>query len=180
MIIFATSEIGRMPKPQPHIATQRILHDPVHFIAFGFGTGLAPVAPGTFGTLAALPIFAVISGFGTPIYLIVCLALFGIGVAIAGRSARDLGLEDPSGIVIDEIIGFLVTLAAAPPSWTAVMLGFVLFRLFDIVKPWPISVLDRQVKGGLGIMLDDLVAGMAAGLSLHWLLPWAQRLIAGA
>ena len=100
--------------------------------------------------------------------------------AIAGRSARELGLDDPSGIVIDEIVGLLVTLTAAPVSWQAVALGFLLFRLFDILKPWPISVLDRRIHGGLGIMLDDVLAGLAASICLHLLLPYTARALAAS
>ncbi len=142
---------------------RRPLH---HWLALGFGSGLAPRAPGTAGTLAALPIYLLVSQLPIMSYLGLILVLSVLGIWICGRTARELGIKDPSVIVWDEIVGFLLTMTAAPPGWAWILAGFVAFRVFDILKPWPISWLDRHVSGGLGIMLDDLLAGVFAWLSL--------------
>jgi phosphatidylglycerophosphatase A len=152
------------------------LTDPIHFLALGFGSGLAPKAPGTFGTLAALPLVWLVS-VSAPLWLYAVLALLGavVGIWICGKTAEDMGVHDDSSIVWDEVIGMLITMFAVPLNWQNILLGFALFRLFDILKPWPISYLDKNLHGGLGIMLDDVVAGFAALacmqflLYLHWL-----------
>lgn len=152
-----------------------LLHSPVQLLAFGFGSGLAPRAPGTFGTLAALPIFLLLAPLSLPLYgLVIVLAAVG-GIWICGRASRELGVHDHPGIVWDEFVGLWIALFAVPaqPAW--VLAGFLLFRLFDIAKPWPISWLDRRVSGGLGIMIDDVVAGLFACAALH-----ALRLLSGA
>lgn len=164
-----------MRKSRVPLPARTILRDPVHFLAFGFGTGLSPIAPGTCGTLAALPLYAIISQLHPTAYLFLVGFLLCAGVIIAGRSSAKLGIADPSGIVIDEIAGYLLTLTGAPVTWPAVILGFILFRLFDVWKPWPIRLVDRCVHGGVGIMLDDAVAGLFAALSLKLLLPWVDR-----
>jgi phosphatidylglycerophosphatase A len=138
------------------------LRNPLHFFAFGFGTGALPWAPGTFGTLVAVPLYLLLRPLPLEIYLSVLLAGFLLGVWICERTSRDLGVHDHSGIVWDEIIGFLLTMAFAPPGWPWLLVGFVLFRLFDILKPWPIRTVDRHLGGGLGIMLDDLLAALYA------------------
>jgi len=156
----------------PRLSAQ-LLHDPVHFLALGFGSGLSPMAPGTFGTLAAVPIYLLLQSLSLPIYIAITVLLFVIGIVICDVSARKLGVHDHPGIVWDEVVGYLVTMIAAPVGWYWVLLGFVLFRLFDILKPWPIRFIDRHVEGGLGIMLDDLLAGLMAALLLQgcvWLL----------
>lgn len=146
---------------------REILRSPVHLLAFGFGAGLAPRAPGTFGTLVAVPIAWALAGLAVWWHVTVIALLFATGIAICGASARRLGVHDFSGIVFDEIVGYLITLiiatATAPLHGLALAAGFVLFRIFDILKPWPIGWLDRRVGGGLGIMLDDAVAGIYAG-----------------
>ncbi|MAT64733.1 MAG: phosphatidylglycerophosphatase A [Gammaproteobacteria bacterium] len=144
------------------------LKDPRHLLALGFGSGLAPIAPGTFGTLAGAVLYPLIAGLGLPVYLLLVGAAFLLGVRVCGYTARALGVHDHSAIVWDEVVGLWITLAAVAPSWPALLLGFALFRLFDILKPWPIRWLDRHVQGGLGIMLDDVLAGVFAGLCL-WL-----------
>lgn len=141
--------------------------DPVHFLAFGFGTGLSPKAPGTVGSLVAFPFFALMHGWDVFAYAAALLLLFGVGVYLCGESARRLGEEDYGGIVWDEIVGMLITLYGLPWAWEWLLLGFVLFRFFDIVKPWPVSWSDRCVKGGLGIMLDDVLAGVYAALVIQ-------------
>ncbi len=146
------------------IPARRLLH-PVDFLALGFGSGLLPVAPGTAGTVAAIPVYLLLQSLATPYYVAIVVLLALAGIAICGQTANRLGVHDHPGIVWDEIVGYLVTMTFAPPGWLWIALGFVLFRLFDIVKPWPIRWCDRQVGGGLGIMLDDLLAGvLSAGL----------------
>lgn len=140
------------------------LRNPIHLLAFGFGSGLAPKAPGTFGTLAAIPLYLLMADLSLPIYLGLILAGSLLGIWICSRASQDLGVHDHGGIVWDEIIGYLLTMAFAPPGWIWMLVGFLLFRFFDILKPWPIRWLDRHVSGGFGIMLDDLLAGVFAGL----------------
>ena len=163
-----------VPKPP----AQLILTTWEHFLAYGFGAGLAPKAPGTFGTLVAVPLWFLLA-WAVPdpiLYLLICAALFVAGCWICGESARLLGLHDAAGIVFDEIVGFFITafpLLGMPfdlalALW--VLAAFVLFRFFDIVKPWPIRWLDRQVHGGFGIMIDDLVAALFAAGCLYGLL----------
>ncbi|ACE84784.1 phosphatidylglycerophosphatase A family protein [Cellvibrio japonicus] len=146
---------------------KQLVRNPDHFFAFGFGTGLSPWAPGTMGTLAAIPIYWLIQDVSWPIYLSWLLVTFILGVYWCGRSSRALGVHDHGGIVWDEFVGYWVTMFMAPKGWIWILLGFVLFRFFDIVKPWPIRWLDRRVKGGFGIMVDDLLAGILAGISLQ-------------
>jgi phosphatidylglycerophosphatase A len=152
------------------VPLKQVLRNPVCFLAFGFGSGLAPKAPGTFGTLAAVPLYLLIAKLPLPAYLAITLLMFLFGVWLCGRCEQILGIQDPAGIVWDEFVGLFITLAGAPVSPVAVMAGFCLFRLFDILKPWPIGWLDRRVHGGLGVMLDDAVAGLCAGLALFALL----------
>lgn len=142
-----------------------MFRSPVMLLAFGFGSGLAPRAPGTFGTLAAIPLYLVLSQLSLPFYLLLVTGISLAGVWICQQAANRLGVHDHPGIVWDEFAGFLLTMSVAPASWPWLLAGFVLFRVFDIWKPWPISWADRHCKGGLGIMLDDLLAGaLAAGL----------------
>ena len=147
--------------------------DPRHFFAFGLGVGALPVAPGTFGTLLAVPLYLLVRDLPLHVYILHTALLAALGIWLCHVTARDLGVDDHQGIVWDEIVGYLITMTAAPPGWLWVVLGFIWFRLFDIWKPWPIRTIDRRVKGGLGIMLDDIVAGMAACLAVQacaWLL----------
>jgi len=139
------------------------LRDPVHFIAFGFGAGLAPRAPGTFGSLVGL--LAAWGLLELPLLwrVALVLAVIGFGVWICGESARRLQRHDDQRIVFDEIAGVLLTsLVVQKPSVVSLMLVFVFFRVFDIVKPWPIRDVDHSLHGGLGIMLDDLIAALYA------------------
>ena len=136
------------------------LLNPVHFL--GFGSGLAPKAPGTFGTLAAVPLFLLLAPLSSPLYLLLLIVMSVAGIYICGKAAEDAGVPDHGAIVWDEFVGFLITMFLIPISWQSILVGFLLFRLFDIFKPWPISYLDKNCHGGLGIMLDDIVAGIAA------------------
>ncbi len=144
-----------------------VLRNPIHFISFGFGSGLSPIAPGTMGTLIAIPIFLILSKLPLVLYLTLVIVIFLIGCWVSNKTAVALNVHDHPGIVIDEIAGYLITMIMVPVTWYWVILGFVFFRLFDIWKPWPISVIDKQVKGGLGIMLDDVLAALYSLLSLH-------------
>ena len=131
-------------------------------LAFGFGSGLSQKAPGTMGTLAAIPLWWLLAQLPLSTYLVVVLIAAVAGIVICGRAADRLGVHDHGGIVWDEFVGFWIAMAALPVTWQSLILGFVLFRLFDILKPWPISWLDRRVSGGFGIMIDDVIAGLAA------------------
>lgn len=138
------------------------LSNPIHFLALGFGSGLAPKAPGTFGTLAAIPVFFLAMNLANLHYLLLLMVMSIAGVYICGKAAKDAGVHDHGAIVWDEIVGFMITMYLIPVNWLTVLVGFALFRFFDILKPWPISYLDKNCHGGLGIMLDDIVAGVAA------------------
>ncbi len=139
-----------------------LLKRPVCFLGLGFGTGLAPKAPGTFGTVAAIPIYWLMQDLSLIAYLVLTSIAFVVGIWICQKSADWLGKDDPSAVVWDEIVGYLVTMIAAPAGWIWMLIGFVLFRIFDIIKPWPISWFDKNLHGGLGIMIDDVVAGLFA------------------
>ena len=143
----------------------RTLKDPIVFIATGFGSGLSPYAPGTVGTLVSLLLFMVLKDT-TWVLLALCLVSFIAGIYLCGHTTRKLGVHDHGGIVWDEFVGMWITLLWVPLSPLTLLLGFVLFRLFDILKPWPIGFLDKRVQGGLGIMIDDVLAGMFANISL--------------
>jgi phosphatidylglycerophosphatase A len=139
----------------------------IHFAAFGFGAGHAPVAPGTFGTLVAVPIYLLLREGGLAVHAGAVVAMFVAGIWLCGIAERDLGAQDAPGIVWDEIVGYLIAMLAVPTGWPWVVAGFVLFRLFDIVKPFPIRTFERRVGGGLGVMLDDALAGVYVLAILH-------------
>jgi len=147
-----------------------LLRHPVHFLSLGFGSGLSPYAPGTAGTLAAIPLFWFMSTLPLAVYLAVVGVLFLIGIYLCQVTTDRLGAHDHSAIVWDEVVGYLLTMTAMPFDWRWVLAGFFLFRLFDVWKPWPVRALDRSVEGGLGIMLDDVGAAIYAALSLHAIL----------
>ncbi|MFC6670195.1 phosphatidylglycerophosphatase A [Marinobacterium aestuariivivens] len=147
----------------------QVLRNPIHLLAFGFGSGLAPKAPGTFGTLAAVPLYLLLAPLSLPVYLLVLVLATALGIFLCDRTARDLGVHDHPGIVWDEFVGFWITMLAVPLQWYWIVAGFALFRLFDIWKPWPVRLADRRVSGGFGIMLDDILAGLYAWLVLQLL-----------
>lgn len=138
------------------------LKNPLHFLSLGFGSGLAPKAPGTFGTLAAIPVYILCMQLDLVGYIAAVVLITLIGIALCHYTSSHLNVHDHPGIVIDEIAGYLITMIAVPFGWTWIVAGFVLFRFFDILKPWPISWLDKHLKGGPGIMLDDVLAGIFA------------------
>jgi len=151
---------------------QTVLTSPTHFLAFGFGSGLSPVAPGTAGTLAAIPLYLLLTSLSPAVYLLAVLMVCLAGIWLCGQSSQLLGVHDHSGIVWDEFAGFLITMIAAPVGWAWLLLGFVLVRIFDILKPWPISWVDKNVHGGFGIMLDDILAGVLALIVMQLLALW--------
>jgi phosphatidylglycerophosphatase A len=144
-----------------------IWQDPLQFIAFGFGVGAMPIAPGTFGTLAAMPFYVLLSGLSLKIYIPLVIILFALASWLCHRCERALRVHDHKGMVIDEYIGYFITMIGVTPTMTHLWLGFLLFRIFDIAKPWPISWLDENISGGFGVMLDDAAAGIIACVILH-------------
>lgn len=143
-----------------------LLRDPGHLLALGLGSGLAPRAPGTAGSLVGAGLWLALSGLPEWAALLLTAAAVGLGVWLCGRTARALGVHDHPAIVWDEVAGMLVTMSFAPPGPLWLLTGLALFRLFDIWKPGPIGLLDRRLGGGLGIMADDLAAGAAAAVCL--------------
>ncbi len=148
----------------------KVWRDPIYFIAFGFGSGLMPMAPGTWGTIAAIPVYLLIATSGWHVYLILTLAAFFLGVKVCDKVASELGVHDYSGIVWDEVVGYLFTMFLAPLNIVWIVIGFILFRIFDIWKPQPIRYVDKHVHGGLGIMLDDVLAAVPAFVVLQLLI----------
>jgi len=145
------------------------LRQPIQFLALGFGSGLAPKAPGTFGTLAAIPVFLLlIMLMPTPLPYAIAVIIMGLaGIYICGKTADDVGVHDHPAIVWDEFVGFFITMFMVPVSWQSILVGFLLFRVFDILKPWPISFIDKKMTGGAGIMFDDVLAGIFALAIMH-------------
>ena len=148
-------------------SNKAILANPIHLLAFGFGAGLSPKAPGTVGTIVAVLIYLVLPSMPTIIYAGLILFSFVFGIWICGKTAEDLGVHDHGGIVWDEFVGYWITMFMAPSGLFWVLLGFALFRLLDIFKPWPIKWADKELAGGLGIMLDDVLAGIMAALCMQ-------------
>ena len=148
-------------------SNKAILANPIHLLAFGFGAGLFPKAPGTMGTVVAVLIYLVLPSMPPIIYAGLILLSFVFGIWICGKTAEDLGVHDHGGIVWDEFVGYWITMFMAPSGLFWLLLGFVLFRLLDIFKPWPIKWADKELAGGLGIMLDDVLAGIMAALCMQ-------------
>jgi len=157
-----------MPRP-PNPPASMVFKDPVHLLAFGFGSGLVRWAPGTFGSLAALVLYFAIMNFPDWAYLAVVVVVTVSGFWICGESARMLGVHDHPGIVWDEWVGMLITLAFVPAGLIWVLIGFLLFRLFDILKPFPANYFDKNFHDGVGIVMDDVVAGLYAWFALQLL-----------
>ncbi len=150
-----------------------ILRNPLHLLSLGFGSGLSPYAPGTMGTLVAIPLYLLLSQLNLLTYLLVILGGFIVGVYLCDYTSKALGVHDHSGIVWDEFIGYWITMIAVPAiTWQWILAGFVLFRFFDIVKPWPVKLADKRVPGGFGIMIDDVLAGLyaLACIQIFWFL----------
>ena len=151
------------------LTPRSVWRNPIHFAAFGFGSGAVPVAPGTFGTLAAVALYLLLPAMPVLVYCGFLLLTFALGIWFCERTARDLGVHDHGGIVWDEFVGYWLTMLLAPPGWLWIVLSFVLFRFFDIVKPWPIRWLDANVDGGFGIMIDDVLAAIMALICMQLL-----------
>ncbi|MBF4256036.1 phosphatidylglycerophosphatase A [Vibrio anguillarum] len=155
------------------------LKNPWHLLATGFGSGLSPIVPGTMGTLASVPFYLLLVQLPIAIYCAVVVLACLVGVKICQVASDDMKVHDHGSIVWDEFAGFWITMLVVPlfelPSldWKWLVAGFVLFRFFDMLKPWPISWLDKRVHGGLGIMLDDIVAGVVSAIALYWVGFWA-------
>ncbi|WP_028774079.1 phosphatidylglycerophosphatase A family protein [Shewanella waksmanii] len=145
------------------------LRNPIHFLALGFGSGLAAKAPGTFGTLAAIPLYLLMMPLSLPWYIGLTLLSVIAGFYICDKASKDMGVHDHGAIVWDEVAGLLITMIAAPAGIIWLVIGFALFRFFDILKPWPIRWLDAKVHGGFGIMIDDVLAGIFALICLQTL-----------
>ena len=143
------------------------MHRLALLLASNCGLGYAPVVPGTFGTLAGLPVFWLLAGLHPAGYLLAWAGITVLAVWAAGAAGRHYGVVDDRRIVIDELSGYLVTVAFHPWSWTTALLGFVWFRVFDIVKPPPVGWIDRHCKNGFGVVGDDVAAGIYAALALH-------------
>lgn len=152
----------------------KVFSNPLYFMAFGFGSGLLAIAPGTWGTVVAIPIYLLISHFSVLNYFVLLVITFVVGIWVCDKVSKELGVHDYSGIVWDEIFGYLFTMFMAPKSFFWVFVGFIVFRIFDIWKPQPIKYIDKTVKGGLGIMLDDLIAAIFAWMVLQF---FARNLI---
>ena len=151
-----------------------LLRNPLHLLSLGFGSGLSPFAPGTCGTLVAIPLYLLLAQLPLWYYLAAVAVAFAIGVYLCGYTSAALGEHDHSGIVWDEFVGFWITMIAVPATWQWILAGFVLFRLFDIVKPWPVKIADAKMKSGFGIMFDDLLAALYALIVLQIALQWVE------
>ncbi|WOH37504.1 phosphatidylglycerophosphatase A [Thalassotalea fonticola] len=143
------------------------IKNPVHFLALGFGSGLSPKAPGTMGTLAAIPLYLLCSQLSLNAFIAITIFISIIGIWICDKASKDAGVHDHGAIVWDEIAGFFITMIAVPATWQSIIVGFIFFRILDIAKPWPISIADKKVGGGFGIMLDDIIAGILACVLMH-------------
>ncbi len=153
-----------------------LLAHPAHFLALGFGSGLAPKAPGTFGTIVGLPLYYLIANYHLNIQLLFITIAFVIGIYLCDVAGKNLGVSDHGSIVWDEIAAMMLVLTIAPSTWIWWLVAFLLFRLFDIWKPFPIRQCDAKLKGGFGVMFDDLLAAIYAMVALKALL-WATTLI---
>ena len=147
--------------------TSIVLKNPIHILAFGFGSGLSPKAPGTVGTVVAVPLYVLLSYLSLPYYLLAVLIAFGVGIYLCETTSKALGVHDHGGIVWDEFVGFWMTMIVAPQGWVWVVAGFIFFRIFDILKPFPIAYFDKHIGGGFGIMIDDALAAAYAWLCLQ-------------
>jgi len=136
----------------------KMLLNPAHFFALGFGSGLTPKLPGTAGTLVGVLLFILMPVTSWMTYLVIVVCGFLFGIFCCEYTAKSLNVHDHPSIVWDEIVGYLITMFMVPKDWLWILIGFILFRVFDILKPWPISVIDSHVNGGFGIMFDDVVA----------------------
>lgn len=146
-----------------------VWRSPLYFIAFGFGSGASPFAPGTVGSLFALIFYLGLRELSLPVYLLFLVVFTAFSIWLLDKLSREMQVHDHPGMCLDEFVGMFVTLILAPTGFLWLLTGFALFRLFDILKPWPISWLDQHVHGGFGMVIDDVAAGLAAFLVLQGL-----------
>lgn len=139
-----------------------VWRNPLYFMAFGLGSGALPIAPGTFGTLAAIPCYLLLRQLPSNTYLIFVLAFIIFSSWLCDYISKQTSTHDHPGMCIDEFAGFFVTMLYAPAGWLWILTGFLLFRLFDILKPWPISYVDKNLHGGFGMVFDDVLAGLVS------------------
>ena len=151
-----------MDNPKQVRVPGKLLLNPLHFLSLGLGSGLSPKMPGTMGTIIGVLLFVALPNVSWELYLGILISSFMVGIILCDYTAKALKVHDHPAIVWDEIVGFFITMFMVPKTWVYILVGFVLFRFFDILKPWPISLADKNVKGGLGIMLDDVIAGIFA------------------
>lgn len=144
-----------------------VWRNPLYFIAFGFGSGAAPFAPGTFGTLMAIPFYLLLSTLPLTAYITLVIVFIIAASWLCDYISHATDTHDHPGMCIDEFAGFFVTMTAAPAGWIWILVGFLLFRLFDILKPWPISYADANIHGGFGMVFDDVLAGIYAAIILQ-------------
>lgn len=159
-------------EPRPKVikpSVGQLCRSPSMLLAFGFGSGLSPWAPGTLGTVMAIPFYLGLRELDNLTYSIFLLVSFFAGVFFCNVASHKLKVHDHGGIVWDEMVGYWLTMLFAPRDWWWIVLGFVLFRVFDIVKPWPISIADKKIHGGFGIMFDDVLAAVYAFVCLQFL-----------
>lgn len=156
-------------------APRSIWTNPIHFIACGFGIGAFPFFPGTLGTAAAIPIYLLLAKLPLWLYLVITISFVLLGVWLCQVANRDFGTEDHPAAVWDEIAAFLIVMIAVPATWYYILIGFILFRIFDIWKPGPIRWLERHVHGGLGVMIDDIVAAVFSWIILQIVVWWASN-----
>lgn len=164
--IFKNKQRGAQP-----LVPKLIWQNPLYFIAFGFGSGALPYAPGTWGTLIAIPFYLAIQTLPLTIYLLITLAVIIGSIWLCDKISEEIKIHDHPSMCLDEIVGFLVTMIGIPAQLSWIILGFLLFRLFDIWKPQPVRYIDKNVGGGLGMILDDIIAGIYACIILH-ILVW--------
>jgi phosphatidylglycerophosphatase A len=158
--------IKRSNKPIPPIPAA-VWKNPLYFIAFGCGSGAIPFAPGTFATLAAIPFYLLMRPLPLLSYIMLVIVFCIFSAWVSDKISIETQTHDHPGLCIDEFAGFFVTMTYAPSGWQWVLLGFILFRFFDIYKPWPICLIDETVHGGVGMVLDDVIAGFASCLIIQ-------------
>jgi phosphatidylglycerophosphatase A len=151
----------------PNSTLQKRVKKFILFWATGFGVGYSPLAPGTLGTLIAIPVYYFLSEIPPPVYEITLIGFFFLSVWISENAEVFFRKKDDSRIVIDEMMGFLITMLWVPKTTLFIIVGFILFRFFDILKPFPIRHLEKRLKGGFGVVLDDVMAGVYANIILH-------------
>ena len=144
-----------------------VWRNPIHFLSFGLGSGAMPIAPGTFGTMVGMLIYSLLPSMSSDVYGVFLFLTFLLGVWLCGKTSFDLGVHDHPGIVFDEFVGLWITYFMVPEGSQWLICGFCFFRIFDILKPWPIKWADVNINGGLGIMLDDVLAGIISCLCIQ-------------